>query len=554
LDVALQPSDSPYQTSRQRIEFLLGVDAILRTSPDIADTFPRLVDYLVPSVAEWCLLDVAEDGRLIGVAAAHADPAKRKLVAELLGPRPVGEMSARVLSTARVAWLPGAATPSVLVPPREARRHAAVSALGLGPVAFIPILGAHRVQGLMTCVRSPGRSPYRALELALLRAITRRAGEALVHTELYRRSLAALQAKDDFLAMLGHELRNPIAAITHAVRVMDRTGTPGEPHARLRAIIDRQARHLSRLVEDLLDVARLTSGKIVLRKEPVDLKDIADRCLALHLGVAGQNHDLQLDAESVVVWGDPTRLEQVLGNVIENSFKYTPVGGRIRVTVRRSGDWGVITIEDTGAGISPDVLPRIFDLFAQGHQASRPSPGGLGIGLTLVRRLVELHGGTVLAESAGADQGTRMEIVLPIGDGEVGGTRAGQPAQAPTRHVLVVEDNADAREALVALLTSDGHRVIAAASGPEAIAQAGRGRLDLALVDIGLPGMDGYEVARRLRALPAPPVRLVALTGYGQATDRQRAREAGFDIHLVKPVDADELNRVLTAIESPASA
>jgi CheY-like chemotaxis protein len=213
----------------------------------------------------------------------------------------------------------------------------------------------------------------------------------------------------------------------------------------------------------------------------------------------------------------------------------------------------VLAVRDSGIGIPPEVLPRIFDVFAQGEQPLSGAQGGLGIGLTLVRRLVELHGGSVMADSGGPGQGTLMEVALPIAPGvsDVGPAGASASAGSPARHVLVVEDNADARDALVALLTSDGHRVEAAANGQEALDLARRSRPELALVDIGLPGMDGYEVARQLGALPGPPIRLVALTGYGQAADRQRAREAGFHVHLVKPVDADELTRVLAEPDTP---
>lgn len=319
---------------------------------------------------------------------------------------------------------------------------------------------------------------------------------------------------------------------------------------RASAIIRRQTEHLSRLVDDLLDVGRVTTGKVVLSRSPLDLQDAVERCIASFRD-AGRldQHRMDVETEPAWVYADATRLEQVFANLLTNSLKYTPPDGAIRLRVSREGREAVLRVEDTGTGIAPDLLPRVFDLFAQGDSGLDRSPGGLGIGLTLVRRLVEQHGGRVEAHSEGRGRGSTFVVRLPaIEPPRTPSRQATSVARhdAMRRRVLVVEDNRDAREMLRWLLELSGHEVYEADNGARGIEMAMRLRADVALVDIGLPGLDGYEVARRLKA-QGHPARLIALTGYGQAEDRRRSEAAGFDAHLVKPVDADHLLRVLGA-------
>ncbi|MBI2203845.1 MAG: response regulator [Candidatus Rokubacteria bacterium] len=319
----------------------------------------------------------------------------------------------------------------------------------------------------------------------------------------------------------------------------------------LTGIIGRQAAHLTRLVDDLLDVARVTSGKIAIQPRVVDLHDLAARSIDA-LAQAGRTatHDVAVEGASVHVHADPARLEQVLGNLVDNALKYTPPGGRVRVVTRREGNDAVLIVRDTGEGIPADILGRVFDLFVQEPQALDRSRGGLGLGLTVVKRLVELHGGSVAAFSAGRGLGSEFTVRLPATSAAERGTAAetvgGPPAACRPRHVLVVEDNADARESLRVLLSLSGHEVETAADAAQAIEKFGAFRPEVALVDIGLPGTDGYALARTLRQTGrAEGVRLVALTGYGQREDRQQALDAGFDLHLTKPVDPDQLARAL---------
>ncbi len=356
------------------------------------------------------------------------------------------------------------------------------------------------------------------------------------------------RAKDEFLAMLGHELRNPLGTLSNAVAVLERL-EGDETMRHVVAIIGRQTSHLARLVDDLLDVARATSGKVDLQRRTVELHALAGRCLdALAQAGRTERHDVGLEGGPVHVHADPARLEQVVNNLLDNALKYTPPGGRIRVTTEVVGEAAVLRVRDSGQGIRTDLLGRVFDLFVQEAQSLDRSRGGLGLGLALVKRLVELHGGVVAAWSAGPGQGSEFTVRLPA---------AAAPAEAPgaegaarrmvvPRRVLVVEDSPDARQSLRLLLELAGHHVETCEDGPSGLAKLGAFQPDVALIDLGLPGMDGYAVARELRRRPdTRAIRLVAVTGYGQADDRRRALAAGFDQHVTKPVDATMLDELL---------
>jgi two-component system, sensor histidine kinase len=360
---------------------------------------------------------------------------------------------------------------------------------------------------------------------------------------------AANRAKDEFVAMLGHELRNPLGAITTAIHVLNTRGDSDDKAARLRGIIARQTQHLSRLVEDLLDVSKLVSGKIIVHRQVEDLREVAVRALAsFHEAGKATQHVISLTGGPVRVHGDPTRLEQVVSNLLDNAVKYTPPGGRVELTIVADGRDAVLTVRDTGVGIHQEVLPLIFDLFVQANQTLERSEGGLGLGLTIVKRLVELHGGTVSASSAGPNRGSEFIVRLPrISDATVDP----QPIDAEfrssrARHILIIEDNRDFREGLRFLLESWGHRVEEAASGAHGLEIVRLARPEVALVDLGLPGIDGYAVARAVRSAPGgDAILLVAITGYGRASDRRRAEDAGFDGHLTKPVSPRDLAEVL---------
>ncbi|HZI02648.1 MAG TPA: response regulator, partial [Archangium sp.] len=361
--------------------------------------------------------------------------------------------------------------------------------------------------------------------------------------------------KDLFLAMLAHELRNPLAAITTAVGLLERRQQVTDPKdARMVSIIQRQTNHLARLVDDLLDVSRLTRGKVELRQARVDLRGVLEQVLTVFRPQAeGKQLNLESSLPPVPLWmeADTTRLVQVFTNLLDNALKYTNEGGSISLKAERlvAEDGSASTrvrVKDTGIGIRAEILPSVFELFSQADESLERTRGGLGIGLTLVHNLVEMHGGRVEAHSEGPGQGSEFVVWLPLLPQVAD---AAQEVVLPElvkrrRHILLVEDNTDARQALQELLETWGHRVEVAADGPRGLELAVHRPPELALVDLGLPGMDGYRVAEKLRAAMGRGIRLVALTGYDNPEHQNRAREAGFDVHLVKPVSPDALDRL----------
>ncbi|WP_414675037.1 response regulator [Massilia sp. CFBP9012] len=370
-------------------------------------------------------------------------------------------------------------------------------------------------------------------------------------------------AKDEFLAMLGHELRNPLSAITSASSLIGLAGAAPDTVARARAIIQRQSQHLSRIVDDLLDLSRAMSGKILLARQATDLSRLVASCLET-FRATGRTDGYRIAVELAPGWvdGDPTRLEQIVSNLLDNALKYTPNGGAIDISLARTGNDVMLCVRDSGVGIPPELLPQVFDVFVQGAISIDRSQGGLGIGLSLVRRLVELHGGSVAADSPGAGLGSSFTIRLPGAElaQSTGAADPCAPAISPPLDtgkpsVLLIEDNDDGREMMATMLAAYGYPVHQAADGLQGVSQAHACRPDAALVDIGLPGIDGYEVARRLRADPAThAIRLIAVTGYGLPEDQRRVMEAGFDQHLVKPVQIDRLLEALAPLSTPAPA
>jgi signal transduction histidine kinase/CheY-like chemotaxis protein len=365
---------------------------------------------------------------------------------------------------------------------------------------------------------------------------------------------SASRGKDELLAMLGHELRNPLSAIATAVHLLERDEPSAELTRRAHEIIARQNAHLAHLVDDLLDVARVTSGKIALVRRPLELGQALRHSLAT-LAASGrtERHRVTMDLEPVWADVDETRFEQIVNNLVGNALRFTPAAGTIEITLRAEHGDAVLRVRDTGVGIAREMLSRVFDLFAQGERGPDRGAGGLGLGLTLVRRITELHGGRVEAASEGTGHGSTFTVRLPAlatPPAPAPAASATAPSNGRARRILVVEDNTDAREMLRHLLHLAGHDVHEAADGPGGLEAALRLRPDVALVDVGLPGFDGYQLARRVRGSTGPSIYLVALTGYGQPDDRRQAMEAGFDAHLVKPVNPEAL---LAAIHTAVS-
>jgi signal transduction histidine kinase/CheY-like chemotaxis protein len=368
--------------------------------------------------------------------------------------------------------------------------------------------------------------------------------------QLHRR----VDERDQFLAMLSHELRNPLAAISLAIEAMD-------PHqlSNEHAILVRQTRHLAKLVDDLLDIARVTTGKISILRGRVDLADVIEHCVEM-MRPRAEARNLRLTfhhtLEHALIRGDGVRLEQVVNNLLSNAIKYTPPGGEVDAYLERDGDAAVFRVRDSGKGIAPEMLTRIFDMFMQGETTIDRTEGGMGIGLTLVKKLVELHRGSVHAYSRGKGSGSEFVVRLPLLPGQHAATPPPQKTVSPeaqsqtSRRLLVIEDNPDIRDLLRVKLRQLGHKVDTAEDGVKGLDKLLAEPPDAALVDIGLPGIDGYEIARRVREGGGPDVYLIALTGYGQAEDKKKALEAGFNVHLTKPADFVDLQNVLGQIPS----
>jgi signal transduction histidine kinase/ActR/RegA family two-component response regulator len=357
------------------------------------------------------------------------------------------------------------------------------------------------------------------------------------------------RTKDEFLAMLAHELRTPLGAIANAVRVLELAHAEGESAARAHEVITQQVGHISQLISDLLDVERVVSGKIRLDRQPLDLAETVRRGVAAFTFGGQLDRHIEISTEPLWVEGDATRLAQVTTNIVTNAIKYTPPGGRIRVALHADGGDAVLSVEDNGFGISPGLLPAIFDMYVQADRTLQRARGGLGIGLTLVRRLVELHGGTIVASSDGEGQGSRFIVRLkqiPPAATSAGFSRLTE-RRARTRRVLLIEDSAEAREMLRTMLELAGHVVYDAADGARGLELLKVVQPDVGIIDIGLPKMDGYEVAKRIREVPhGRNMLLLALTGFDAPGGAMRSVEYGFDHHLVKPIDLDLLTRLLS--------
>jgi two-component system CheB/CheR fusion protein len=416
----------------------------------------------------------------------------------------------------------------------------------------------------------PAADPPDPDEPFLLSVLADQAAIALSHALSYRKQRWAAQEalhkieaelaeahrhKDEFLSMLGHELRNPLAPVLNAVQTMRLRGSTDPVMQRAEGVIERQVRHMARLLDDLLDASRITRGKIPLRKVPTSLFTAVQDVLQIErANIEKRGHTLHAELSPEPIWVDvdPARFAQVLSNLLDNAAKYTEPGGKIWVSSAREGAAAVVRVRDTGMGIPPELLPHVFELFTQGERSADRSEGGLGIGLTLVRKLVELHGGQVQALSDGRGRGSEFVVTLPAmaGPPAVASTGANAPKPSRKLHILVVDDNIDVAEVMAELIRVAGHRTDVAHDGPAAIAAVRAQNPDVVLLDIGLPGMDGYEVARRLREeLGNTAPLIVALTGYGRESDALRTKMAGFSYHLVKPAEWADLERIFASVK-----
>lgn len=436
------------------------------------------------------------------------------------------------------------------------RANPGTSAMAVLHTSATFVTSDKKVRGLDGGADAYLTQPFEASELVATVKSLLRLRHAEQAARLRAEELAEMdRRKDEFLAMLAHELRNPLAAIMTAIGILERKPTDDAKETRMRGIIQRQTHHLARLVDDLLDVSRITRDRVELRPGRLDLLAVLQQVLQVTRPMAesrGLGVEISLPQGPLWMHADATRLEQIFTNLLDNAAKYTD-GGHISLRVEREGVDGsaraVVRVKDTGIGIPADVLPYIFELFAQADTSLERSRGGLGIGLTLVRKLVQMHGGDVQAFSEGPGRGSEFVVKLPLLHEAAIPAISGRSVDARRgRRILLVEDNPDARQAMRDLLELWGHQVAVAPDGLQGVAMALTESPELALVDIGMPGMDGYRVAEELRSRVGQKIRLVAITGYGGPEGHDRALRAGFDLHLVKPVKPDELDRLLSTL------
>ncbi len=544
--------------ARERLELLAVAGEMFSRSLEPRETLQAIATLLVPRVCDWCRIDLVDaEGVLQRAVTYHRDPEKARYGAEL-----AARLRAAPGQVGSMAWAfeTGQSHTAHFDPPiefdqmRDRDLLTFSQAIGLRAYYILPLISRGRTLGALAAMQAESGRPITDDDRALISEIVQRAALAIDNARLYaeteaarRQAEAANRAKDEFLAMLGHELRNPLAPIATALKLMEMRQDGGASEER--RVIERQVGHLSRLVDDLLDVSRISQGKVQLQRERVDMKAIVAQ--ALELSQPAHAVEAELTAGPAFVEGDAVRLVQVLCNLLNNAAKYTPPEGRITLKLAASGAHVVTTVRDTGIGIAPYLLPRVFDAFQQGDQPLDRKTGGLGLGLAIVKALVEMHGGSVTAESRGPGQGSLFKVTLPAATDQApaAAEQVSAPPVAGSGRILVVDDNADAAAMLTLMLEQLGYEARSAYDGPGALAEAARFVPDVAILDIGLPGMNGYELARALKADPRlDGIRLLAVTGYGRESDRARALAGDFDEHLVKPVAPARMLKALQAL------
>ena len=539
--------------------FLADASAALAELTDYKSTLQKVVGLAVPFFADCCAADMQEaDGSLRRLAVTHSDPAKLQLAHELFRrypPRPSDPHGVmKVLRTGEPDWM--AMIPdSLLVESAQDEDHLRIlRQLSLKSFICVPLRSRARTLGALTFITAESGRVYDATDLAAAEDLAHRAVIAIENVRLLSALKESDRRKDEFLAILAHELRNPLAPIRNAVQIYRAKGLPVPELQWATEVIDRQAHQMTRLVDDLLDVSRITKGKIELRKERVELAVVVNSAVEASRPLIekwGHGLTVTIPPQPIQIEADPTRMAQVLSNLLNNAAKYMDQGGRIWVIAERQSDHVLIRVKDTGIGIPTETLPRIFDMFTQVDRSLERSEGGLGIGLTLVQRLVEMHGGTVEARSDGPGKGSEFVVRLAVAEvkdqGPQGAACDDEKGAAPARRrILVVDDNRDAADSLGMLLRMMGNEVHTAYDGLEAVGAAAAFQPDVVLLDLGLPKLDGYEAARRIREQDGgTDMVLVAVTGWGQEEDRRRSKEAGFDHHMTKPVEFAALQKLL---------
>jgi signal transduction histidine kinase/ActR/RegA family two-component response regulator len=553
----LEREITEHRQAQESLQFLNRTSSRLAALTDRASALQQASRLMVPFFCDWCVIHrISEEGPLQYEAHAHRDWEQERLLKELLDRQQldwngaaVSVQAMRTGKTQLVAEMPETFLNRVA---QDSEPLAMIRALEPRSILCVPLRIRERTVGAISFVASESGRRYTSTDVALAEDLAQRVATAVDNSELLESVRAADRQKDEFVAMLAHELRNPLAAINYANSAMQMGGPDSQ--AELVEMVNRQVRNLARLIDDLLDMSRISRDKVQLRKEQVDAGTIVRRAAAAARPLFEEKrHELVLEIEpqAMPLLADATRVEQMIANLLTNAAKYTPQGGRISVSASPRDREAVVKVKDTGIGIPAEILPRVFDLFAQADRSLDRSEGGLGIGLTVARKLAEMHGGTVTAASEGIGKGAEFTLRLPLSDLNVTApdVRGEDRILARSKlRILVVDDNRDTAKSEAFLLARLGHEVEVAYDGVMALEVAAAFLPDAILLDIGLPRIDGYEVARRLRAQGFASEALIAVSGYGRPEDEQRSREVGFNRHLVKPVDHQMLVSVLDAI------
>jgi signal transduction histidine kinase/CheY-like chemotaxis protein len=546
------------QYAADSLKFLAEASTSLSALVDRESALQQAVRLPVPYLADWCVVYVIDEcGAIEYHAHAHRDPRLELRLGEMLHKFPLdwnsNTATVKALRTGKSQLMAELPEPLVSSFTQSDEHRAMVRELSPHAVISVPLKIRDRTIGVIGLVASDPARQYTEREVELAEGLAERIATAVDNARLFHAVKDANRQKDEFLAMLAHELRNPLAAIRYAVAIGQITGI--DSAADTFEIIDRQTENLAHLIEDLLDVSRISRDKITLRKENVSVATIVNRAAdTVRPVMEDKNHDLELELppQEVMVWADATRAEQIVANLLTNAAKYTRSGGRVVVRANPDDGFAVIKVIDTGIGLPPEMLSQVFDLFAQADRTLDRSEGGLGIGLTVVRKLAEMHGGSISAASEGLGHGSTFTLRLPLSNSPelAGETTVRAPHACPQENykVLVVDDNRDTATPCATFLRMCGHDVHTAFDGLSALEMARSLKPQAIFLDIGLPGMNGYDVAKTLRNEGFSNELIVAVSGYGQPEDRQRSRDAGFDEHLVKPVHQDALISALDRV------
>ncbi|MDO8495247.1 MAG: ATP-binding protein [bacterium] len=559
-----------HQETRQLL--LSNIGKVLSYSLNPESTLQNLANLIIPDLADWCLVSLKEEGGTIRtVTIANQNPTRVSWAQEAHekyegDQNPLG--AARVIETGRSELYPHITEEMIRAYTQDKGHVNAIRSLNICSVMIVPMNVHNHTLGAITFMSCRQNRPYTKEDLECAEEIAHRAAIAIDNAKLYQEIRRADQAKDEFLATLAHELRNPLAPILSSLEFIKMSETKDPELIKSARMMERQIQNMSRLLDDLLDLSRITSGKVTLQKELLDVRTIINQAAETAKSLfENRQHTLEikLPDKPILIQTDPLRLEQIIVNILNNAAKYTEPQGKIELTCSRDYQEIMISIRDSGIGIPAAMLTNIFEPFTQVDHSITHSQGGLGIGLKLVKTLVELHGGTIEAHSSGLNQGSEFIVRLPSRrkietkfskenlpqHKESSSDQKGSAGQS--RKILVVDDNQDAAISLGKLLGRLGHSVEVAHDGPSAINTIRTYHPDIVLLDIGLPNMNGYEVARRIREdKNSYSPTLVALTGYGQEEDKNKAKEAGFDHHITKPVGVSDLQLIITNQPSPS--